>query len=476
MSYSTIQEMVAIDRKQSISIARKKIQTPYNLWYLFFDLLFINLTYSWILHPLETFSSNVLSITLFFLLVNCTWLLTASLQHTYPHWGQQSYLQNIQKVSTALFSHLGLLFLFTFFLFEQMVEYEILIQVNIFLLVGLSFARGIIRFIEVKTAKPFNYIIVGGKKTNVQSIQSAFGKAYHRKAMCLGRFGDYPIKRVRNIGLENDLIGYVRRSKNLQRIVYIDSDLDAIKIEYLMKLCATKFIDFMVIPKTTDVFSKGTTIESYYGLPILLQKRDDIARLRFKILKRAFDLLFSFLVIVFILSWMIPLAAILIKIESKGPIFFSQKRPGYFNNHFTCLKFRSMQVNKEADEKQATKSDHRITKIGAFLRRTSIDEFPQFINVFLGQMSVVGPRPHMIKQTSEYTQVISDFMIRHSVKPGLTGWAQVNGHRGSMETVKDIQLRLEHDIWYIENWSFLLDLKCILLTVVNFFKDEENAF
>ncbi|MEM8526426.1 MAG: exopolysaccharide biosynthesis polyprenyl glycosylphosphotransferase [Bacteroidota bacterium] len=476
MNSSTLQKMVAIERKQSISIAQRKIQTPYNLWYLFFDLLFINLTYSWLLHPVSTFAAHAPSITIFFFLLNCTWLLTAILQHTYPHWGQHNFLQAIQKVSTAILTHLGLLFLITFLLFKQIIEQKTLVQISLFLLVSLSAARGILQLINRKVAKAFHYIIVGGQKSNIQSIENSFERAYQGKAICLGRFGDDPIKKMRNIGVEEDLITYVRRSKKLQRIVYVDSDLDPIKIEYLMKICATKFIDFMVIPKASNLFSKGTAIESYYGLPILMQQRDDIARLRFQILKRAFDLMFSFLAIVLILSWMIPLVALLIRMESKGPVFFLQKRTGYFNNHFTCIKFRSMQVNEEANDKQATKSDHRITKIGAFLRKTNIDEFPQFINVFLGQMSVVGPRPHMLKHTNEYAKIISEFMIRHSVKPGVTGWAQVNGHRGPTETVGDMRLRVEHDIWYIEKWSFFLDLKCILLTIVNFIKGEENAF
>ncbi|MEL6945684.1 MAG: hypothetical protein AAFO82_23765, partial [Bacteroidota bacterium] len=303
MNYSTLNEMVAIDRKQSISIAQKRIQTPYNLWYLFFDLLFINLIYILMLNPQETFSSNPLSISSFFLLLNCTWLLTASLQHTYPRWGQHNFVQLIPKIATAVLTHLALLFIVTFFLFEQTIEQKSLIQISLFLLIGLSFVRGILLLISRKTTKPFNYIIVGGKKTNIRSIQRAFEKAYHKKANCLGRFGDFPIKKTRNTGVEDDLIAYVRRSKNLQRIVYVDSHLDSIRVEYLMKVCATKFIDFMVIPKTADIFPKGTAVESYYGLPILLQKRDDIARLRFQILKRIFDLCFSFLVIVFLLSW-----------------------------------------------------------------------------------------------------------------------------------------------------------------------------
>lgn len=135
-----------------------------------------------------------------------------------------------------------------------------------------------------------------------------------------------------------------------------------------------------------------------------------------------------------------------------------------------------MAVNAECNEKQATRSDARLTKIGAFIRRNNIDEFPQFINVLLGHMSIVGPRPHMLQHTRQYSKVISQFMLRQSVKPGITGWAQVNGHRGPTNTVKQMQNRVDHDLWYIENWTFSLDLKCIFLTIVNFLKGEENAF
>src|SRR6202000_1217193 len=166
----------------------------------------------------------------------------------------------------------------------------------------------------------------------------------------------------------------------------------------------------------------------------------------------------------------------LIMIESRGPVFFAQARSGKNNRTFYCLKFRRMRVNEKADEQQASRNDSRITRIGAFLRRTSLDEFPQFINVFKGDMSIVGPRPHMLKHTSDYSQVLERFMVRQFVKPGITGWAQVNGHRGETRNLGQMEKRIEHDIWYLENWSLWLDVRIIFLTVYNIFRREENAF
>ena len=178
---------------------------------------------------------------------------------------------------------------------------------------------------------------------------------------------------------------------------------------------------------------------------------------------------------VFILSWLIPILAIMIKLESKGPVFFKQGRPGLNEDEFYCYKFRSMRVNSTT-EVEARKDDPRVTRIGRFIRKTSIDETPQFLNVLLGDMSVVGPRPHLWAQNILYGQKIKKYMIRHYIKPGITGLAQVRGYRGEIETDEDMINRIKFDVFYIENWSLLLDIKIIIQTVVNIFKGEEKAY
>jgi len=186
-----------------------------------------------------------------------------------------------------------------------------------------------------------------------------------------------------------------------------------------------------------------------------------------RITKRMFDIVFSGLCILLIFSWLFPILALIIKLSSKGPVFFVQKRTGINNRIFNCIKFRSMYVNELSDNKQATKNDARITPIGRFMRKTNLDELPQFLNVFRGQMSVVGPRPHMLQHTHEFSNLVRFYLIRHYVRPGITGWAQVNGFRGITDELWKLEKRVEYDMQYIEGWNFWWDIKIILMTVFN---------
>ncbi|MEL7146237.1 MAG: sugar transferase, partial [Bacteroidota bacterium] len=178
----------------------------------------------------------------------------------------------------------------------------------------------------------------------------------------------------------------------------------------------------------------------------------------------------------FLLSWIIPIIGFLIKLESKGPVFFKQHRNGKGNEKFLCWKFRTMRVNAEADTKQATKDDPRITKIGSILRKTSIDELPQFINVLLGDMSVVGPRPHPVKLNEQFSPKIDRFIQRHAVKPGITGLAQAKGYRGETTQFSAMYGRVKLDRFYVKNWSLILDLKIIILTIFSIIKGQETAY
>jgi putative colanic acid biosynthesis UDP-glucose lipid carrier transferase len=215
----------------------------------------------------------------------------------------------------------------------------------------------------------------------------------------------------------------------------------------------------------------------YYGIiPILTLRTIPLDDPFSALLKRVFDIVFSLAVIILILSWLTPLIALVIKMESEGSIFFTQLRNGYNFKSFNCFKFRSMVTNPNADLEQATRGDTRVTAFGKLLRKTSLDEMPQFFNVLLGDMSVVGPRPHMLSHTDMYAKKIDKFMVRHFVKPGITGLAQVSGFRGEVESDKDIIGRVQHDIFYIENWSFFLDLKIIFQTLFNSIKGEEKAY
>ena len=229
------------------------------------------------------------------------------------------------------------------------------------------------------------------------------------------------------------------------------------------------------IPDTKEIFSKNLKIEYYEFFPVLSLRKTMLHDPTTKAFKRIFDIVFSTIVIIGLLSWLTPLLALLIKIESSGPIFFKQGRPGIDEKEFFCYKFRSMKINITT-EREASKNDPRVTKIGRFLRKTSIDEMPQFLNVLLGEMSVVGPRPHLWSQNKAYGNKIKKYMVRHYVKPGITGLAQVRGFRGEIETDEDMINRIKYDVFYIENWSLLLDIKIIVQTVINIFKGEDKAY
>ncbi len=245
----------------------------------------------------------------------------------------------------------------------------------------------------------------------------------------------------------------------------------------LMYKSEEECIRFKIVPNLSVFITRDVHIEYFGDLPILSLRSDPLQDVGNRIKKRALDIVVSFFVTVFILSWLIPLLGLLIKLESKGPIFFKQLRTGKNKQPFYCIKFRSMKSgNKEADIKQATKNDNRVTKIGRFIRKTSLDEFPQFINVLKGEMSLVGPRPHMLKHTSDYSKLVEDYMVRQFLKPGITGWAQVNGYRGEITNPDQIKMRINKDLWYLENWSLWLDIQILFLTVYQVIKKDKNAY
>ena len=246
----------------------------------------------------------------------------------------------------------------------------------------------------------------------------------------------------------------------------------------LMEYCERNTIRFRVIPSADSFIPVVQTgnLEFHGSVPVSKLRHEPLDNRWSRMAKRAFDIVFSLGVIVFVLSWLIPVLALAVKLSSKGPVFFKQTRLGEGKKKFSCYKFRSMRMNKEADSKQATKNDPRVTKVGAFLRKSNLDEMPQFFNVLLGQMSVVGPRPHPLKLNDQFRDIIDKYMVRHFVRPGITGWAQVNGFRGETRTPELMEKRVDLDVWYLENWSFTLDLKIVVKTVTNMFGKDERAY
>ncbi len=244
----------------------------------------------------------------------------------------------------------------------------------------------------------------------------------------------------------------------------------------LMYQSEKECIRFKIVPNLSVFITREVHIEYFGQLPILSLRSEPLDDLGNRIKKRVLDIIVSLFVIIFILSWLVPILGLLIFLESGFPVFFKQLRTGKDKRGFYCLKFRSMKFDKDAHLKQATQNDSRITRIGKFIRKTSLDEFPQFINVFRGEMSLVGPRPHMVKHTSDYSKLVDGYMVRQFIKPGITGWAQINGYRGEITNPEQIEARVNKDLWYLENWTLWLDIQVLFSTLYQMFEGDKNAY
>ncbi|GAA4233935.1 undecaprenyl-phosphate glucose phosphotransferase [Postechiella marina] len=355
---------------------------------------------------------------------------------------------NISRLALGnyLISALGLIAVFKFLVFFLLKRYRRILSGNI-----------------------RNVIVIGdNEKTRqlIKTFNTRLDFGYKFQSQFKVKNDDFSLDKCFNYIIEKDI----------DEIYFSIAELSNKQINRLVDFADNNLRELKFIPDNKDIFSKKLKYEYYDYIPILSIRTIPLQDSVFKFIKRLFDILFSSCIIVFVLSWLTPILAIIIKLESKGPVFFKQSRNGFNYKEFDCYKFRSMTPNKNANLHQATKGDMRITKVGAFIRKTSIDELPQFFNVLFGDMSVVGPRPHMVSHTNLYARRIDKFMVRHFVKPGITGLAQISGFRGEIEEDKDIINRVKYDIFYIENWSILLDLKIIIQTVANAVRGEEKAY
>jgi putative colanic acid biosynthesis UDP-glucose lipid carrier transferase len=335
-------------------------------------------------------------------------------------------------------------------------------------------------------------------------IKNYFKNSHHliKKVIILG-YNDTAKKLAKYFeddGINTELIGFVEDNNkmyelthypvlsNLSGALQIAKEMDVQEIfstitpeqnkeiYNLMYQAEKECIRFKIVPNLSVFITREVHIEYFGDLPILSLRSEPLDDVGNRLKKRILDIVVSLFVIVFVLSWMVPILAILIFLESGESVFFKQLRTGKNKKSFYCLKFRSMRPNKDADLKQASLNDSRITVIGKFIRRTSLDEFPQFINVLKGEMSLVGPRPHMLKHTNDYSKIVDEYMVRQFLKPGITGWAQINGYRGEITNPEQIRMRVDKDLWYLENWNLWLDIQILFLTVYYVIKGDKNAF
>ncbi|MBO4674352.1 MAG: exopolysaccharide biosynthesis polyprenyl glycosylphosphotransferase [Bacteroidaceae bacterium] len=352
-----------------------------------------------------------------------------------------------------------------------------IIAYAIFLLIVRLILRKILMYIRANKGNLKKIVLIGNEPTVYQLYDILSTPTYGYDI--IGTFYDgectNPDMAGKHIGGVGDIYGWLTSNHKVNEIYgYFPKDQHD-TINMISKFCDNHLIRFYYIP-AIDVFKGNMTFNMVGNIPVIARREEPLRQTKNKIVKRLFDLIISSLVLILIFPWIFIVVAIVLKIQSPGPIFFLQERTGLDGKIFKCIKFRSMHVHDNADTVQGTDDDSPKFPFGDFMRKANINEIPLFINVFIGDMSVVGPRPHMLKHTQEYSRLINRFMVRHFAKPGITGLAQVTGYRGETRYIDQMEGRVKKDIEYIENWTFLLDIKIILKTITNMFgKNERDA-
>ena len=411
-----------------------------------------------------------------FLPLSVLWLLISALRKDYKIGRTDEYEHTLKNLLATLAWFLGA----TAILWTpiQKGDFRWIQLVGLGLTLGLlmgSFRVVVHMMLRTYRAKGNNYrnaVIVGKGGTSprladVFRIRKDFGINF------LGYFDDQADCNQTRGGIK-DFFG---QAPNLELdLIYIQEQLEPALVKRVIDFADENYIKVKMIPGGSLQLEKNLSFSKYGDFFVINVNEIPLDNPLNSFAKRAFDLFFAGMVTIFILSWLIPLVGILIKLESKGPVFFIQKRNGVNNRVFNCLKFRSMTPNDYADTQQATKNDPRVTRIGSFLRNSSLDEMPQFLNVLTGDMSIVGPRPHTIPMNQTFKTQIERYNSRHKIRPGITGLAQVRGFRGEIENSHQIRSRVRLDYFYINNWSFFLDMGIMVKTIHELVFNRENAY
>ena len=362
-------------------------------------------------------------------------------------------------------------------------EVSRLFTISLYSLLFISLAawRLSLRFcIKLYRKKGFNFklvVIIGaGQNGNALYQEMIDDPGYGFRI--LGFFEDNPVNipsESKLLGSTDDIEDFIRDNEVDEVYCTLPESAEKVIVRAL-NFCENNMIRFHIVPEFRRYVKKQMELNVLGNMPVLSLRNEPLQNPLNRFSKRTFDVISSLLFISTIFPIIYIIVATGIKITSRGPVFFKQRRTGKRGHEFYCYKFRTMRINEEADLKQAIENDPRITHFGEFLRKSSIDELPQLFNVLKGDMSIVGPRPHMLKHTKQYNELIDKYMLRHLVKPGITGWAQVTGFRGETKDVSQMEERVIRDVWYLENWSFFLDIKIIYITIINIFRGEKNAY
>ncbi|MFB1022899.1 MAG: exopolysaccharide biosynthesis polyprenyl glycosylphosphotransferase [Vicingaceae bacterium] len=408
--------------------------------------------------------SNYVSLLLF---INITWLFISGSQKVYDLQRFTSKNRYVLSVATAIFLQLlitvafnGLIktFYSRFFLFYTYFSF------SVFLIVGRLITHKLY-VLKLQKVTAQNSIVLFGYSNQLSEVVDFLENNISTETQKL-------IQLEPN-GIQLGKLEEINKEFPISELYLSFSNYNENELESLSVFCDNNFIRLRLVFNWKKVGSQNVEVVKFNQTNVLKLSLTPLDNQYNALIKRMFDLLFTIVVSILLFSWLFPILAIAVKLSSPGSVFFKQKRSGINNKGFNCYKFRSMRQNADADLKQATQNDPRITKVGAFLRKTSLDELPQFINVLKGQMSIVGPRPHMLKHTEEYSSLVGSFMNRHAIKPGITGLAQIKGFRGEIDDFTLLQNRVRLDRFYVNNWTSFFDLKIVFLTVFTLFKDHK---
>lgn len=414
----------------------------------------------------------------FLLLYILTWVVLANVWNLYTKYWEGEFTRQIGRMIQVLVLHLLVIVAFNGIL-KTYFSRAIILNSYGFLLITLPLWRLLFN----RILKGYFHLGYGVKNAifigdnDISPVISELGSTRVSSTRVMGYFGEQSEKPYPHLGVTASCFEFIEKyAEDIDEVYCSFAAMNSKDVNRLINIADNNLIRIIFIPEARGLHLSKLKFDFVGQQPVMVLRPLPLDEPLNRIWKRLFDLIFSILVCSLILIWLVPIIAILVKLSSKGPVFFKQKRSGLNNDLFWCYKFRTMKVNTESDSKQAEKGDSRITPIGAFLRKTSLDEMPQFLNVLIGNMSVVGPRPHMKSHTEHYSKIINKFMLRHFVKPGITGLSQVKGLRGETTEPGQMRNRVRIDIFYIEYWSFLLDLKIVYLTVYNIFKGDDKAF
>ncbi|MDH4090058.1 MAG: undecaprenyl-phosphate glucose phosphotransferase [Cyclobacteriaceae bacterium] len=419
--------------------------------------------------------------TSFFLIFSLIWVISGFLNEIYNINKFSQYKSIISSILGALLLHFCLLMVVLFATHSYQIDTSFLPFVYLssatFLLISRIVYKLTWRYFEFSGFDQRKVIIVGATHSG-RALYDFFESHDFSKYNFKGFFDDSPdpliIHRALIKGKFSEVAMFCLK-ENIDEIYFALPPGNETLLNEISKFADDNFIYLRITPDFGESVSDKYNVFMLDSIPVLTTRKEPLGVALNVWLKRLFDIVFSLTVILTVFPVLFPIIALAIKLDSKGPIFFKQPRQGKKNKLFDCYKFRTMYVGA-SPVRQATKDDPRITRVGRFLRKTNLDEIPQFINALMGNMSVVGPRPHISSQLEQYGQAIKKYKIRHFVTPGITGYAQVNGFRGETKEVKLMEKRVEYDVTYMENWSLSLDIKIIFLTVWNMIRGEKSAY